>query len=205
MTNPAPRADVERLRARLNTLVLVVPGQFLPLVAVYWLRFVPAFRPFAFDVPAPRPEVFLACAAALVGPFLLPRGWFRPRRFERGGLYPALGLRLFRALATDGDWINGRLRRLDPAYRVVRDRRTRDEHVGGSIRNERWHTAWLLLGLVTAASAVSTRQYGWAMAVTLFNAAFNLYPVMHQRYKRARLRPSEGARRAATASAPAAP
>lgn len=186
MTSPASRADVERLRTRLNTLVLLVPGQFLPIVAVYWLRFVPALRPVTFDVPAPRPEVLLACAAVLAGPFLLPRGWFQPRAFERGALYPALGLRLFRAVATDGDWINSRLRRLDPAYRVVRDRRTRDEHIAGTILNERWHTAWLLLGLVTAGSAVATRQFGWAIAVTVFNAAFNLYPVMHQRYKRAR-------------------
>jgi hypothetical protein len=75
--------------------VLVVPGQFLPIVAVYWLRFVPC---------------------------------------------------------------------------------------------ERWHLAWLLLGLVTAGSAIATRQYGWAVTVTGFNAAFNLYPVFHERYKRARLR-----------------
>ncbi len=197
-------ADVERLRNRLNRLVLIVPGQFLPLVTAYWMRFVPALRPFAFEVPTPRPEVLLACAAALLVPFVLPRGWFRPRGFERGRLYPTLGLRLFRTIATDGDWINGRLRRLDPNYRVVRDRRSRDEHIAGTIIGERWHTSWLLLGLMTAGSAVATRQYGWAIAVTIFNAAFNLYPVMHQRYKRARLRP-DTTRRAAMASAPAVP
>jgi hypothetical protein len=156
-------------------------------------------------VPTLKPEVFLACAAVVVAPFVLPRGWFRPRPFERGGLYPALGVRLFRALATDGDWINSRLRRLDPTYRVVRDRRTRDAHLAGTILNERWHTAWLLLGVVTAASAVSTRQFGWAFAVTIFNVAFNLYPILHQRYKRARVRQRSAGRRAATASAPAAP
>ena len=205
VTTPMPRPEVERLRNRLNMLVLVVPGQFLPLVAAYWLRFVPAFRPFAFDVPAPPPAFLLACAAALVLPFTLPRGWFRPRRFERGGLYPALGLRLFRRVATDGDWINARLRRLDPGYRVVRDRRTRDEHVAGTILNERWHTAWLLLGLLTAGSAVATGQYGWAIAVTIFNVAFNLYPVFHQRYKRARLRPAVSAGGRLTSPSPAAP
>ena len=203
MTSPALRPDVERLRNRLNMPVLFVPGQFLPLVLSYWLRFVPALRPFAFGVPT-RPEVLLACAAALLVPFVLPRGWFQPPGFERGRLYPALGLRLFRTIATDGDWINGRLRRLDPNYRVVRDRRGRDEHIAGTIIGERWHTSWLLLGLMTAGSAVATRQYGWAIAVTIFNAAFNLYPVMHQRYKRARLRP-DTTWRAATASAPAAP
>jgi hypothetical protein len=188
MAAPGIRSDVARLRNRLNTLVLVVPGQFLPVVAAYWLRFVPMLRPVDFDVPPPAPALLLTCAGVLVLPFLLPRGWFTPRAFERRGVYDALGLRIFRAVATDGDWINRRLRRLDPTYRVVRDLRTRDAHIAGTIVNERWHTAWLLLGLVTAGSAIATRQYGWAATVTIFNAAFNLYPVLHQRYKRARLR-----------------
>jgi len=182
--------DVERLRNRLNLLVLVVAGQFLPLVAIYWLRFVPALRPYDFKVPPPAPGLLLACAGVLILPFLLPRGWFTPRRFERRGLYIALGLRQFRAVTTDGDWINRRLRRLDPTYRVIRDRRTRDAHLAGTLLNERWHTSWLLLGLVTAGSAIATGQYGWAVTITVFNAAFNFYPVLHQRYKRARLRPA---------------
>jgi hypothetical protein len=94
VTGATRRPDVDTLRNRLNMRVLVVPGQFLTLVAVYWLRFVPAFRPFAFEAPAPPLSVLLACAAALLVPFGLPRGWFRPRAFERGRLYPTLGLRL---------------------------------------------------------------------------------------------------------------
>ena len=182
--------DVERLRHRLNTLALVLPGQFLSIVAVYWFRFVPAFRPFDFHAPAPPAWVFAICAALVAVPFLLPRAYFEPRSFERGGFYPALGVRWFRAVAPDGDWINRRLRRVDPSYRAVRDRRTRAEHLAGTVVNERWHTAWLLLGLVTLGSALATHQYGWALLVTVFNAAFNLYPVLHQRYKRARVRRS---------------
>ena len=189
MPSPSPiRPDVERLRNRLNTLVLVIPGQFLPAVVMYWMRFVPALRPFHFEVPAPPLWVPLTGLALAFLPHFLPRAYFEPRAFERGGFYPALGLRFFRAIATDGDLINRRLRRLDPSYRVIRDRRTRDEHIAGSITNERWHTAFLLLGLVTTASALATGQHGWAIAITVFNVVFNLYPVCHQRYKRARLR-----------------
>src|SRR5215217_4614954 len=85
-------------------------------------------------------------------------------------------LNMLRALAPDGDWINARLRRLDPAYRVVRERATRDAHIAASIRNERWHTGWLLLGLVTTISALTTSHYTWAAALTIANVAFNLYP-----------------------------
>ncbi len=169
MPPSAPPSDVERQRHRLNTLALAVPGQFLPLVAIYWLRFVPALRPFDFEPLAPPPWLLLICAAALLAPVVLPRAYFKPRPFERGGFYPALGLRWFRAVAPDGDWINRRLRRLDPSYRVIRDRRTRAEHIAGSITNERWHTSWMLLGLVTLGSALHTRQFGWAVALTVFN------------------------------------
>ena len=179
-------AHVERLRCRLNILVLVLPGQFLSIVAAYWFRFVPSFRALDFHVPAPPLWVLLAGAAVVALPAFLPSAYFVPRSFERGGLYPALGLRWFRKVAPDGDWINRRLRHLDPSYRVVRDRRTRAEHLAGTILNERWHTSWLLLGLLTAVFAAVTRQYGWVIVLSVFNVAFNLYPVLHQRYKRAR-------------------
>ena len=176
------------MRNRLNTLVLVLPGQFLTVVTFYWMRFLPPLRPFEFHVPAPPAWALLAAVALVALPRFLPAAYFVPRSFERGGFYRALGLRWFRAIAPDGDWINSRLRRLDPSYRVVRDQRTRAEHIAGSIVNERWHTAWLLLGIITAGSAAATRQYGWALTVTALNVVFNLYPVLHQRYKRARLR-----------------
>ena len=88
--------------------------------------------------------------------------------------------------------------------RVVRDRRTRAEHIAGSITNERWYTALLLLGLAAAASALATGQHGRAIAITVFDVVFNLYPVCHQRCKRARLRPVAKIIAAASA-APAAP
>jgi hypothetical protein len=121
-------------------------------------------------------------------PFVLPLGWFRPRAFERGRFYPALGMRLFRFVAPDGDWVLSRLRRHDPRYRVVRDRVTRDQQIAGSITNERWHLAWFLFGAVTQTFALATGEYVWGTAMTVLNLAFNLLPVMHQRYKRARLR-----------------
>lgn len=202
MSPTAAPADVERLRQRLNILVLILPGQWLPLTVIYWMRFPRPFRPFTLDPHPAWPLVAAACAAAAAVPFLLPASYFQPRRFERGNLYPALGLRLFRRVATDGDWINRFLRRRDPAYRVVRDRTTRADHLAGTISNERWHTAWFVFGLGTQAFAAATGEIGWAVVLGGLNVAFNLYPVFHQRYKRARLRrPFEPA----TSAPPAAP
>lgn len=180
--------DLQRERKRLNRLLLVLPQLFFPLTAIYWLRFMPALRPFAHTVPVPPPELLLTCAAILVLPAVLPNAYFRTRLWERGRLYPALGVRAFRFLAPDGVWVSRRLRRLDASYRLVRDRQTRDAHLAESRRNEAWHLSWGVLGLVTSGHAWSTDQTGWAILVAVFNVVFNVYPVLHQRYKRARVR-----------------
>lgn len=187
MSDPGVQPDVERLRHRLNLLALVIPGQWLSLTAMYWLRFIPAFRPFEFDVPAPPPWLLLVCAGTLMVPAVLPAAYFRTRAFERGRFYRRFGLRVFHFMAPDGGWVNARLRRIHPAYRVVRDRASRRAHLAASRTNEGWHLSWFLLGMVTVAHAVATDQAGWALLTGAFNVAFNLLPVLHQRDKRSRL------------------
>jgi uncharacterized membrane protein len=178
----------ERLRHRLNTLCLLVPGQFLCLMAVFWLRFLPPLRPYDFHTPPPRPLLLGLAILTSVLPFLLPARFFRPRAFERGRFYQRLGLHAFRYLAPDGDWVTRRVRRLDPTYRLIRSRADVRAHIAGTYANERWHLAFFVAGLFTQAFAITSGQIGWAVLLTLTNVAFNLYPVLHQRYKRARAR-----------------
>ncbi len=178
----------ERLRHRLNTLCLTLPGQFFGLMAAFWLRFLPPFRPFDFHTPPPRPMLLAFAVLACVLPFVLPTPFFRLRAFERARLYRGLGLHAFRYLAPDGDWVTRRVRRLDPTYRVLRNRADLREHIARTYANERWHLAFLLAGLLTAGFAVTSGQNGWAALLTVTNVAFNLYPVLHQRYKRVRAR-----------------
>ena len=180
--------EFERRRDRWNTLAILIPGQWFSLMAIFWGRFFPPLRPFGFKAaPPPAMGVAICCAVSCL-PFLLPRGYFRPRSFERGRFYPRLGLRLFRHVAPDGDFINGRLRRADPSYRVVRNRAALREHIAGTYSNERWHLAFFLAGSFTAVFAARIGEPVFAALIAILNVAFNLYPVMHQRYKRARLR-----------------
>lgn len=184
MTN----AEVERLRDRYNTIALILPGQWLGLMAVFWMRFFPPLRPFNFIIPAPETLSFVICLGLSLLPFVLPQTYFRPKAFERGKFYPRLGIRWFRYLAPDGEFINRRLRRIDPSYQVVYNIATLRSHIQGTYSNERWHSAFFLGGLFTQIFALLTGQYIWALVLTITNIVFNLYPVMHQRYKRARLR-----------------
>lgn len=180
--------EIERWRDRLNTAILVLPGQWFTLMAIYWLRFYPPLRPFQFDVPFPSAAAFLfGCAASCV-PFLLPRAYFTPFAFERGRFYRRLGLRWFRYVAPDGDLVKRILRRIEPSYRVVRDRVSLRKHIEGTFANERWHLAFFIAGTLTFCHAAYTRQYVLGSLILVTNVAFNLFPVFHQRFKRARIR-----------------
>jgi hypothetical protein len=181
-------AEIARLRDRLNIAVLVLPGQWFGLMALFWMRFVPALRPFTFDTPPPRLTTFCVCLALSFVPLVLPRAWFRPRAFERGPWYRLMGVHLFRRVAPDGDFVNSRLRRVEPSYRAIATRRELREHLEGTYANERAHLVLFLLGAWTQLFALTTGQFVWAALLTVGNVAFNLYPVLHQRSKRARAR-----------------
>ena len=185
MSGTADAAALQRVRGRLNAAVLVLPGQWLSLMAVFWLRFLPPLRPFEFQVPAPDPGVVILTGAACFLPHLFPSRWFEPHHFERR-LHRALGIRVFRLLAPDGDLVNRWLRRYDPAYRVISTRAELRDHLVASDSNQRSHLVLFLLGVCTQTFAWRTGQIGWAVVLTIANVIFNLYPVLHQRHKRAR-------------------
>jgi hypothetical protein len=182
------KTRVESWRNRLNQMILVLPGQWFGLMVIYWARFYPAFKPLGFNHAFPPPLAFFAGCLLSCLPFLLPQSYFIPRGFECGRLYPALGVRWFRFLATDGILANRVLKRIDPNYRVVHDRATLRAHIQGTYPNERWHSAFFIAGTLTAAHAAWTKQYVFCALIGVTNIAFNLYPVFHQRYKRARAR-----------------
>lgn len=183
-------ADLARHRRRLNFWLLLIPQQWITLVVIYWLQRLLRPRELVWDL-APA-VVVVGAAVACAVPAFLTASWFRPRAFERS-LYPWFGLRVFRYLAPDGGWVNSRLRRIDPTWRVVRNAETRDQHLAASVTNERWHLSWLVFGLITQAAAMTRGEVGWSILLTIFNIVFNLYPILHQRHVRARARRQERA------------
>lgn len=179
---------VQTQRNRLNTLVLLLPGQWFGLMVTYWARYYPAFRPFHFEGVFPGWPIFLAGCAVSCIPFLLPRNYFIPRAFECGCLYPLLGMKWFRHFTTDGDIVNARLRRNHPEYRAIRDRASLASHIEGTYESERWHLSFFIAGALTSLHAFYSAQYTFLVLIGVTNLIFNLYPVFHQRYKRSRAR-----------------
>jgi hypothetical protein len=115
--------------------------------------------------------------------------YFPPRRFEAGRFYPLLGIRLFkRYLPTSGDLVS-RLRgrkHIDPSRSGGR----RAALARFQQQTQRWELGHLVSGVLLQAWAVvggllvSPVQF-WAC--TGINLVVNIYPVMLQRYNRARI------------------
>jgi len=157
----------------------------------FWGAAFGPFRPFSYpgeDV-APSLAWFLAALAACFAPLLLPAGFYRC--WEGGGgvrAYVGVGVRAFRRFATNGDLINRWARRLDPGYRMVRNRSSARAWIGRTRESERNHWVLLLLmGAFTAGYAARIGWNGWALGLTASNVVFNLYPILLQRYNRCRI------------------
>jgi hypothetical protein len=175
--------DLEARRRRLNAIPLAIGvGLGLAPMAVFWIRFFPPLRPFDFTVPAPA-WYWIALGFVLgFVPYLVPIGRSRVRRWP--------GMHLFRMAAPDGAWINTRLRAIDPTYRVVRNRTELRAHLKASEDGLRAHWMFLILSALTSAFAWRIGEPWTAALLIAGNVIYNVYPILHQHDKRARVRHS---------------
>lgn len=118
----------------------------------------------------------------LVAPPPLPASFFDIRRFERSGrVYELLGVRLVKRAVRRGPlhWFNPKLRM--PAERTPGQLRQLEQRM----REPEASHAWLFVAMLAVTAHALARGWWGAAAWTMaFNVAFNLYPVMLQRYNR---------------------
>ncbi|MBM2840851.1 MAG: hypothetical protein HW412_1379 [Bacteroidetes bacterium] len=121
-------------------------------------------------------------------PFLLPASYYRLTSVEASGdLYKAIGIRFVKRWVTHGDRMNRWIRRRDPAHRVIRNRGSLRGFFKKTVFVERWHLAMLVISIGTSLYAAVIGWYFWSVYLLVANIAVNLYPVLLQRYSRARL------------------
>jgi len=165
-------------------------GGWLGPLLMFWLYVWGPLRPFHYpsgELLPPLPWL-VACFAVGVAVWWVPASYYRVRAFERNGrLYERLGVRHFRWFVPDGDAANRWRRRRDPAFRIIRNRRYARAFWQRTELSEKSHLVMLVLGGLSAWYAWSISWPGWALYLAAGNVLVNLYPILLQRYTRARL------------------
>ncbi len=172
-----------------NVPIALMSGLWIAPLFVFWMRFWPPLRPYdAPMLPSPPTALLVAGVALSIAAWWTPAAYYRVRDFERSGrLYERLGVRQFRRLVTDGDYINRHRRKSDPDFRLVRDRRSAQNFIARTIVAERGHIVWLIAGALTALWALRVGLIAWATFITAGNLIVNLWPMLLQRYTRSRI------------------
>jgi Glycosyl-4,4'-diaponeurosporenoate acyltransferase len=118
----------------------------------------------------------------------VPDSYFDIKRFEGDGrVYELLGIRFFKRLVPNGLYINQLVRRVDPVYRIIRNKHSMIEFEAQTILAERCHLVSLLLMVPSAIYALMLGWYVFAALIVLPNIPLHVYPVLLQRYTRARI------------------
>lgn len=108
--------------------------------------------------------------------------------FERDGrLYEMLGIRLFKRFASAGDFFNRRRRHSEAEFRNVTNYSSAIEWEARTRFNEFVHLCNLIFSLVMIAWLCFQARYNWLGLIIFLNLILNVYPIMLQRYNRARI------------------
>jgi len=187
MPGPDPGPALEARRNAANMVARVAVGAA---IGLFWLCPMGLFL-YALWKDG-RPFSMVKCAAGMsmaVLALVLPAGYYRPRPFELSGrFYARLGVRWFKRWTPDGDHVVRYIRRFVPDYRILPGRGSLADLDLRTRRSEQGHLLWLLVSAAPIAYAMIS---GWAVLASwlvLGNLVVNVYPIMLQRYTRARVR-----------------
>jgi hypothetical protein len=118
----------------------------------------------------------------------LPAGYFQLRRAESDGrIYQAIGVRRFRSIVTHGDPMVRLMRWIDPESHTHLRSSMLSEREEKAKRAEKIHWGMLLGSVPSALWALLVRESWFAIYLLVANVPMNIYPILLQRYTRARL------------------
>jgi hypothetical protein len=167
---------------------IIIGGAWCAPMLAFWYQ--------AWDVRKPFATLsYLFLSTLSFAAVWLPASWFQPKAFELSGrFYEALGVRRFRAYMVNGDIMNSWIRRSVPGYRYLTGRESTQAFGRQTCENERGHMLMLLSALPATAYAILTSRFKFALYFLMVNIVLNVYPILLQRYTRARIIGILGAR-----------
>ena len=136
-------------------------------------------------------SLLLILIPAVIGALIarsLPENYYRLRFFELSGrLYEWVGIRRFKRVVPDGDYLNRLVRQSNPQHRLISSQESLIQFEARTRLAERLHLGALILPVPCIAHAVALKWTGFALWMVLANVAFHAYPILLQRYTRGRI------------------
>ncbi|HYH79762.1 MAG TPA: hypothetical protein VEX86_08185 [Longimicrobium sp.] len=170
--------------------IAVMSAGWLSPLLLFWLAVWGPLRPYghASGSLGPSGLVFLLMVVASIAASRVSARYFSLRSFERSGrLYEALGVRMFRRVVPDGDLSNRLRRRKEQSFRIIHNRQQALAFVERTKASERSHLVLFIAGVVSVGYAAFIGWNGWGALLGVGNVLVNGYPVILQRYTRARI------------------
>ena len=168
----------------------VMAGGWIGPLLMFWLYVWGPLRPFDYPTGevAPPLALFVVSLGICLTPWWLPASYYRIKAFERSGrFYEWIGVRAFRHFVPDGDLANRWRRRRQPNFRIIPNRRLAAAFIERTELSEKSHLVVLLIGVASSCFAWRIGWTGWAVYLGVGNVLVNVYPVLLQRYTRARI------------------
>ncbi len=136
--------------------------------------------------------LWIALALSIVFYFvsltIIPRRYYNLQPFEQDGrLYRRMGVRQFRYIVGEGEGIQKLARRIDPQWQSTLSKLSYDERIKWTQTAEWVHVGLTFLSLPLIALAYHRGSTTFATLYLLSNIPFNIYPILLQRYTRAKL------------------
>ncbi len=114
--------------------------------------------------------------------------YFKPKSFEKSGrVYEALGVRRFKKFMFNGDYMNALLRKANPNHKLIKDKSSARSWEMFTRIYESVHVGIGSLMLSRIIDRLADGDYEGAAINTAINTVINVYPIMLQRYNRARI------------------
>ncbi len=155
-------------------------------LAGYFIDFMGARNPvFAFAINWLVMTLVAILGSALHITMPLPPAYYRIRPFEANGrLYEALGVRIFKIIL-----IRSPLALLNPTIHYKGDRSALFDLESKMRDSETGHLFIFIIMILIVIHMAIEGWWNFATWLMVFNIFFNVYPIMLQRYNRARLAP----------------
>jgi len=123
-----------------------------------------------------------------VAGMVIPEKWLDRFTISKStSFYRKAGVRFAQKFTQDGVLINQFIRKKNPEYEVIRNKKTIEKLRKKGFANEKFHLMMFIFFLLAGIYALICQYWLWGFIILLTNILFNVYPVLLQHYNRLRM------------------